>query len=114
MNPYIEILRPGNVIMAMIAIVLVAIVSHTISIPIILAILAVLFEISAGNVINDYFDYKIDLINKPERPIPSGRIKLKTARNYAYGLFLGGTICGGLISYLTSDWIPFIIVLIQT
>ncbi|WP_296887096.1 UbiA family prenyltransferase [uncultured Methanobrevibacter sp.] len=113
MNPYIEILRPGNVVMAMIAIVLVAIVSHTVSIPIILAILAVLFEISAGNVINDYFDYKIDLINKPERPIPSGRIELKTARNYAYGLFLCGTICGFLISYLTGNWIPFIIVLIS-
>ncbi|WP_407415385.1 UbiA family prenyltransferase [Methanobrevibacter sp.] len=113
MNPYIEILRPGNVMMAMIAIILVAIVSHTISIPIILAILAVLFEISAGNVINDYFDYKIDLINKPERPIPSGRIQLKTARNYAYGLFLGGTICGFLISYLTKNWVPFLIVLIS-
>ena len=112
MNPYIEILRPGNVVMAMIAIVLVAIVGHTLSIPIILAMLAVFFEISAGNVINDYFDYKIDLINKPSRPIPSGRIALKTARNYAYALFLGGTICGFLISYLTSNWIPFIIVLI--
>ena len=75
--------------------------------------LAVLFEISAGNVINDYFDYKIDLINKPERPIPSGRISLKTARNYAYGLFLCGTICGFLISYLTNNWVPFIIVLIS-
>ena len=113
MNTYIEILRPGNVVMAMIAIVLVAIVSHTISIPLILAMLAVLFEISAGNVINDYFDYKIDLINKPERPIPSGRISLKTARNYAYGLFLCGTICGFLISYLTNNWVPFIIVLIS-
>ena len=111
MNPYIEILRPGNVIMAMIAIILVAIVAHSISIPIILAMLAVFFEISAGNVINDYFDYKIDLINKPERPIPSGRIGLKTARNYAYILFLCGTICGFLISYLTNNWIPFIIVL---
>ena len=111
MNPYIEILRPGNVLMAMIAIVLVAIVGHTLSIPIILAMFAVLFEISAGNVINDYFDYKIDMINKPSRPIPSGKITPKTARNYAYGLFLAGTICGALISILTQNWIPFVIVL---
>ena len=111
MNPYIEILRPGNVIMAVIAIVIVAIIDHSISIPIILAMITVFFEISAGNVINDYFDYKIDLINKPERPIPSGKISPKNGRNYAYLLFVLGTIAGFLISYINHDWIAFIIVL---
>ena len=112
MNPYIEILRPGNALMGAISIILVAIVDKTISIPIILAMIAVFFETAAGNVINDYFDYNIDLINKPERPIPSGRISLKNGKNYAYFLFLAGTVCGFLISYLTDNWIPFIIVLI--
>ncbi|MBR4447856.1 UbiA family prenyltransferase [Methanobrevibacter sp.] len=112
MNPYIEILRPGNALMGAIAIILVAIIDKTISIPIILAMITVFFETAAGNVINDYFDYNIDLVNKPERPIPSGRISLKNGRNYAYFLFLAGTACGFLISYLTSNWIPFVIVLI--
>ena len=112
MNPYIEILRPGNALMGAIAIILVAIIDKTISIPIILAMIAVFFETAAGNVINDYFDYKIDLINKPERPIPSGRISPKNGRNYGYLLFLLGTICGFLISYLTNNWIPFAIVLV--
>ena len=112
MNPYIEILRPGNAVMGAISIILVAIVDKTISIPIILAMIAVFFETAAGNVINDYFDYKIDLVNKPERPIPSGRISLKNGKNYAYFLFLAGTVCGFLISYLTGNWIPFVIVLI--
>jgi geranylgeranylglycerol-phosphate geranylgeranyltransferase len=112
MNPYIEILRPGNALMGAIAIVLVAIIDRSFTLPIILAMLAVFFESAAGNVINDYFDYNIDLINKPERPIPSGRISLKAGRNYGYLLFLLGTICGFLISFLTSNWIPFAIVLI--
>ena len=112
MNPYIEILRPGNALMGAIAIVLVAIIDRSFTLPIILAMLAVFFETAAGNVINDYFDYNIDLINKPERPIPSGRISLKAGRNYGYLLFLLGTICGFLISFLTSNWIPFAIVLI--
>ena len=112
MNPYIEILRPGNALMGAISIILVALIDKTISIPVILAILAVFFETAAGNVINDYFDYKIDLINKPERPIPSGRISLKNGKNYAYLLFLAGTICGFLISYLTNNWIPFGIVIL--
>ncbi|MCQ2971213.1 geranylgeranylglycerol-phosphate geranylgeranyltransferase [Methanobrevibacter gottschalkii] len=111
MNPYIEILRPGNALMGAISIILVALIDKTISIPVILAMIAVFFETSAGNVINDYFDYKIDLINKPERPIPSGRISLKNGRNYGYSLFAAGTVCGFLISYITNNWIPFGIVL---
>ena len=112
MNPYIEILRPGNALMGAISIILVALIDKTFSIPIVLAMITVFFETAAGNVINDFFDYKIDLINKPDRPIPSGRISLKNGRNYAYFLFIAGTICGFLISYLTDNWIPFIIVLI--
>lgn len=112
MNPYIEILRPGNALMGAITIILVAIIDRSFTIPIILAMLAVFFETAAGNVINDYFDYNIDLINKPNRPIPSGRISLNAGRNYGYLLFLLGTICGLLISLITSNWIPFLIVLV--
>ena len=50
MNPYIEILRPGNALMGAISIVLIAIIDKTISIPIILAMMAVFFETAAGNV----------------------------------------------------------------
>lgn len=112
MNPYIEILRPGNAMMGAIAIILVAIIDKTFNIPILLAMLAVFFETAAGNVINDYFDYNIDLINKPERPIPSGRISVTAGRNYGYLLFLLGTVCGFMISFLTDNWIPFLIVLL--
>ena len=112
MNPYLEILRPGNALMGAISIILIAIIDKTISIPIVLAMMTVFFEAAAGNVINDYFDYNIDLINKPERPIPSGRISLENGKRYAYLLFAAGTVCGFLISYLTANWIPFIIVLI--
>ena len=110
MNPYVEIMRPGNAIMGAIAIILVAFVDKTI--PVILAILAVFFETAAGNVINDYCDYEIDLINKPERPIPSGRISLKSGKYFSYLLFLAGTICGFIISIITNNWIPFLIVTI--
>ena len=112
MNPYLEILRPGNALMGAISIILIAIIDKTISIPIVLAMITVFFETAAGNVINDYFDYNIDLVNKPERPIPSGRISLENGKRYAYLLFAAGTVCGFLISYLTANWIPFIIVLI--
>lgn len=112
MNPYIEILRPGNAVMGAISIILVAIIDKSISIPIVLAMIAVFFETAAGNVINDYFDYNIDLINKPDRPLPSGRISRENGKKYAYLLFLAGTVCGFLISFLTDNWIPFLIVIL--
>ena len=33
----------------------------------------------AGNMLNDYYDIEIDKVNKPNRPLPSGRIGLKEA-----------------------------------
>ena len=76
MNPYLEILRPGNALMGAISIILVALIDKTFSIPIILAMIAVFFETAAGNVINDYFDYNIDLINKPERPLSRDNMRI--------------------------------------
>lgn len=111
MNPYIKIIRLGNVLMAVIAVILVAIIANNFELPILLGVLAVFFTISAGNVINDYFDYNIDLINRPDRPIPSGEISLKNARNYAYILFFIAILTAIGITYLINDFIPLIIVL---
>jgi geranylgeranylglycerol-phosphate geranylgeranyltransferase len=33
----------------------------------------------AGNIINDYYDVKIDSVNKPRRPLPSGRMSVRAA-----------------------------------
>ena len=46
----------------------------------------------AGNAINDYFDYEIDAVNRPDRPIPSGQVSLKTALIISLVLALGGII----------------------
>lgn len=99
MNPYVEILRPGNAIMALIAVVLMAIIGKTYSIGIILGAVSVFIATGAGNTINDYCDSEIDKINKPERPIPSGRITLKNALYYSLILFVIATIIGFFISF---------------
>ncbi len=87
-----------------------AIINFNYGIPIILGFITVLFATSGGNVINDFFDYKIDKINKPQRPIPSGRISLKNAKNYSIILFLISILLSGLISYLVKDLTPLILV----
>ncbi|ADC47735.1 digeranylgeranylglyceryl phosphate synthase [Methanobrevibacter ruminantium M1] len=110
MNPYLEIIRPGNAVMAAISVVLMMIVGHYYDLPIILCAVIVFVCTGAGNTINDVFDYKIDEINKPNRPIPSGRISLKNARNYSYLLFAIGIILSFVIDYMINSIWPSVIV----
>jgi geranylgeranylglycerol-phosphate geranylgeranyltransferase len=39
--------------------------------------------IVVANMVNDIFDIKVDAVGNPERPLPSGRISLRTARTAA-------------------------------
>lgn len=114
MNAYLEIIRPGNAVMAVIAVILMGIIEQNYSFPLILGIIAVFLATGGGNVINDYFDYKIDAINKPDRPIPSGRISLKNAQIYASLLFTVAIIFGILIGYLLDNYIPTLIVALSS
>lgn len=111
MNAYLEIIRPGNAIMAIIAVILMGVIGHNYSLPLILGMAATFLALGGGNAINDVFDIKIDSINKPERPIPSGRIKLDTAKYYSYGLFISAIIIGAIISYMTQNIGPVLIVI---
>lgn len=114
MNAYLEILRAGNALMSAIAVILMAIIAKNIDISIILGTIAVFLATGGGNVINDYFDYKIDAINKPERPIPSGRISLKNAKIYSILLFVLAIFIGIIISYLANSVFPGLIVILSS
>ncbi len=48
---------------------------------------------AGGVVLNDVFDYKIDQIERPERPIPSGLISRKSASFYGSLLLVIGVCC---------------------
>ncbi len=90
MNPYIELVRPNICLLSVFGLIVGLLL---VEIPLNLWILPVLsiFLISAsGNIINDYFDFGIDKINKPERPLPSGRVSKKMALIFYLKLaFLG-------------------------
>ncbi len=56
-------------------------------------VFSVVFLITgAGNAVNDYFDHEIDRINRPKRPIPSGRVNRKTALYFSLFLFGIGVV----------------------
>lgn len=91
MLAYIEILRPLNGIMAVVAVVVASLIAgapfNPLHIGIIFAALVVFLQTGAGMAINDYFDREIDRLNKPLRPIPSRRISPANAKIYAGALF---------------------------
>ncbi len=53
---------------------------------------------AGGNIVNDYFDRFIDAINKPWRPIPSGRIRAKTALIVSVSLIMVGVALSILLN----------------
>jgi geranylgeranylglycerol-phosphate geranylgeranyltransferase len=64
----------------------------------VLIFLAVFLITGAGNVVNDYYDREIDSVNRPKRPIPSGRITPKSALNYSLILFTMGCLLASLVN----------------
>lgn len=57
----------------------------------------------AGMVLNDFFDRELDALERPERPIPSGRVSPGAARTLGFGLLGAGLAAGGAASLLAGD-----------
>ncbi len=100
---YVELARPLNGIIAFISAWLgglfasQGITENLLDTRLLLVSIAALLLLSAGNAINDYCDYNIDRINRPQRPLPSGRIQRQHALIFAIvliaiGIYLGTRI----------------------
>lgn len=98
MKAYFEIIRPFNTIFVALTILFGAFFhSYSYSIyAIIFAIFSACFISAAGYVINDFYDLQIDKINRPDRVLPSNRMRPKVAFRYAIILFFLGIIFGFL------------------
>lgn len=53
-----------------------------------------------GMVLNDVFDYDVDQQERPERPLPSGRLSVNFAQFFGFELLLLGTALGWTVSFL--------------
>jgi 4-hydroxybenzoate polyprenyltransferase len=58
----------------------------------------------AGMVLNDYFDRHVDAQERPDRPIPSGRIAPGLARRLGFAMLLAGGALGWTASAVAGDW----------
>ena len=101
MNPYLKIIRPLNGLMSVFAVWIGALIAGAPFVPNHYAILgfASVFLISGGGMaINDFFDAEIDKLNRPDRPVASGKISRRTALVYSCVLL----VIGGIAAYFIS------------
>ena len=75
---YIKLLRPLNVITSAIAVIISAAIINGLGDlqTLILTSVIVMVYAAGSNALNDAIDHKIDLINRPARPIPSGNVTI--------------------------------------
>ena len=101
---YFELARPLNGIIAFISAWLGGMfasqgrIENLFNSQLLLVSVAAFVMLSAGNAINDYCDYNIDRINRPRRPLPSGRIRRVDALIFAIVLVVIGIWLGTLIN----------------
>lgn len=77
---YFRLSRPINALAGCLAVFVSAYVAGPISWwPVVMAAVTVLLITVSTNAWNDYIDIEIDKINKPERPLPAGRISPRGA-----------------------------------
>lgn len=57
---------------------------------------------TAGMVLNDVFDVEVDRVERPQRPLPSGRISWTWARWLGFQLLLMGVACGWLAGFYSN------------
>ena len=66
------------------------------------AILTVVGYNAAANSLNDFIDFKIDQVNRPDRPLTAGLVKRNTALIFSVLLFVGGSVTALFLSKLAA------------
>lgn len=103
------ITRPLNLLITFAVVIVAAIIcsyDFHFNLLIILAGFSAVLVAASGNVINDYFDFEVDKINRPNRPIPLGLISRREALTFSILLSIAAII----ISYLLSSEALIIVV----
>jgi len=109
-KPYLQLMRPANLVTAVsdvlagIAIALLFVPEGTLlEGPWVWALIISTIGLYGGGVVlNDVFDARLDAIERPERPIPSGKVSVGSAALLGGVLFFVGIVSAGFVSALSS------------
>jgi len=103
MKEYIEVIRPVNCFMFFFAglfscYVALKTIDAFIDYRVLMASISLFFISAGGHAINDYFDVKVDKINRPKKALVSGEIKLNNVLIFSIILFFIAIIISCLIN----------------
>jgi 4-hydroxybenzoate polyprenyltransferase len=109
---WLQLLRLPNVFTAVADVMMGYLVAYHDLEPIehfaVLVVTSVLLYLS-GMVLNDVFDTEVDARERPDRPIPSGRVSLKAATTVGWGMLTAGLVLAWSLSYSANDWRPGVV-----
>jgi len=92
----LDLVRPVNCAMIGFAVVVGAFVSKPPSVPVLqlaLGFLTGFFVCAYSMAVNDVYDLEVDRVNRPDRPIPSGRVTVEDARRLSHAVLALGMAC---------------------
>lgn len=103
-KPYLQLTRPANIVTAIADILAgMAIAQFTFGAsPAYWLVLSTVGLYGGGVVMNDVFDAQLDAIERPERPIPSGRVPIWSAAFMGLSLLILGVVSAALFSVLSG------------
>ncbi|MEO6283564.1 MAG: UbiA-like protein EboC [Dyadobacter sp.] len=113
LKPYLQLTRPANLVTAITDILAgMAIAQFTFSsFSPALLVVSTLGLYGGGVVMNDVFDAKLDSVERPERPIPSGKVPLSSATMLGISLLFLGILAAAMFSF-QSGMIAIIVALL--
>lgn len=109
MKAWLQLVRLPNVFTALADVAMGYLVTHGAlepALPFALLAVASCLLYMSGMVLNDVFDADVDARERPERPIPSGRITWRAAAAGGFALLASGMLAAWFVSFLASDWRP--------
>ena len=111
---YLELMRLPNVFTAMADVVMGFLFVRTVDDQADAWALALLIAASsllyiAGVVFNDVFDIDIDRVERPKRPLPSGRVSIRAASRLGWKALLLGVLAGAGAGYCMGHFRPFVV-----
>lgn len=107
---YYKISRPINIFLGSLSVLITATFFTPFPnvIKLIFAMLVVMLLNAAANCVNDIRDIEIDKINRPNRPLPAGKLNIPEVKIFAIILFIAGNIISfslGIFPFIISLFI---------